>query len=172
MVTENAPSNILFVHSLNRHRGSYLLDVLVNGMACEISTKPPQSKFLKTISGELLAVISECAVIFNFGKHRVQHIAWIVDIAEDCMIGNDFLKQHGCAIDFVNNKLRVSRDKAVRIRNESEQVRESFKVCVTNQVEIGGRMVMIVYGECEGKPEGPLLPNSLQKTKNAHVPDF
>lgn len=179
MVTEHAPPNILFVHSLNRHRGSYLVDVLVNGTACEAivdcgaaitiigrklwdlmdedSVKPLRSKFVKTVSGELLPVISETDVVFNFGKHRVRHEVWIVDIAEDCIIGNDFLKEHGCVIDFVNNKLRVSRDKVVRIRNESEPIRETFKVCATKQIEIDSRTETIVYGECEGNPEGLLL---------------
>lgn len=111
MVTEHAPPNILFVHSLNRHRGSYLVDVLVNGTACEAivdcgaaitiigrklwdlmdedSVKPLRSKFVKTVSGELLPVISETDVVFNFGKHRVRHEVWIVDIA-DCKLETTF----------------------------------------------------------------------------------
>lgn len=74
--------------------------------AVELSLSPV-STVLKAVNNSAVPVMGGSVVLLSAGNLTVRHKVIVADIAPDVLIGIDFLKAHGCNIDFGRNMLQA-----------------------------------------------------------------
>jgi len=65
----------------------------------------PISSVLTAVNGSVVPVVGESTVELVTGNLTVRHRVIVADITPDVLIGIDFLRSHGCQIDFGRNVL-------------------------------------------------------------------
>ena len=45
--------------------------------------------------------------MLQLGGLRTQHSMWVADIADQCILGLDFLEANGCQVDLAENVLHI-----------------------------------------------------------------
>ena len=66
--------------------------------------------FLRTVIGESVPVRGKTTVKMRLGNYEADHVIWVADIVDKCIVGLDFLLQHNCQVDVGNALLKVGPD--------------------------------------------------------------
>ena len=82
---------------------------------------PLQATYLRTVTGDSVPVRGKTTVKIRLGNYEADHVIWVADIVDQCILGLDFLLQHNCQVDVGNALLKVgSEEVPMRSGNVSE----------------------------------------------------
>ena len=69
-----------------------------------------EATFLRTVIGESVPVRGKTTVKMRLGNYEADHVIWVADVVDQCIVGLDFLLQHNCQVDVGNALLKVGPD--------------------------------------------------------------
>ena len=69
-----------------------------------------EATFLRTVIGESVPVRGKTTVKMRLGNYEADHVIWVADVVDQCIVGLDFLLQHNCQVDVGNARLNVEPD--------------------------------------------------------------
>ena len=77
-------------------------DVLQDGTQIQ-----PVSSCLRTVTGPTAPIRGRGELKLRIGGFETRHDMWVADVADQCILGLDFLESHGCQVDLGECVLQV-----------------------------------------------------------------
>lgn len=71
---------------------------------------------LHTVTGELAPMKGKGLLTLTVGGVNVQHSVWIANVQDSCILGLDFLRDHGCQLDLSKATLSFGNGQVVKMR--------------------------------------------------------
>lgn len=71
---------------------------------------------LWTMADELAPMKVRGLLILTVGGKNIQHLVWISEVQDSCILGLDFLRDHGCQLDLAKATLSCNSGQLVRMR--------------------------------------------------------
>lgn len=68
------------------------------------------------MTGELAPMIGRGLLTLTVGGLKIQHLVWIANVQDSCILGLDFLREHGCQLDLSKATLSFCNGQVVRMR--------------------------------------------------------
>ena len=131
-------SNISIVHS----------EVLRRSLTSTI-IRPVESQ-LHTVTGETAPIMGRTTVQLTVGTFQTKQKMWVAEIADECILGLDFLQQHNCQVDLKEGVLHIGNEEV-----PLQQPRATEPICcrcyTTTSVTISPVSKMIVPASVEGE---------------------
>ena len=75
----------------------------------EQEVEPLQDGCLQTVTGLRAPIHRWSDVQLGVGTLELPHRVLMANIKDDCILGFDFLKRHGCVVDFQQDALTINR---------------------------------------------------------------
>ena len=67
----------------------------------------PVSSYLMTVTGATAPIRGRGDVSLQIGGLQTAHSMWVADIADQCILGLDFLESHGCRVDLGESMMHI-----------------------------------------------------------------
>ncbi|KAI5738489.1 hypothetical protein M8J77_007742 [Diaphorina citri] len=81
--------------------------ILRRDILAETNLKNPDKYTLKTATGEQSRVYGEIEVTMQLGNVEMRHTFVVADIVDDCILGFDFMMDHGVSMDFGDSTMII-----------------------------------------------------------------
>ncbi|KAI5715603.1 hypothetical protein M8J77_019158 [Diaphorina citri] len=81
--------------------------ILRRDILAETNLKNPDKYTLKTATGEQSRVYGEIEVTMQLGNVEMRHTFVVADIIDDCILGFDFMMDHGVSMDFGDSTMII-----------------------------------------------------------------
>ncbi|KAI5754399.1 hypothetical protein M8J77_008276 [Diaphorina citri] len=81
--------------------------ILRRDILAETNLKNPDKYTLKTATGEQSRVYGEIEVTIQLGNVEMRHKFVVADIVDDCILGFDFMMDHGVSMDFGDSTMII-----------------------------------------------------------------
>ncbi|KAI5748243.1 hypothetical protein M8J77_023412 [Diaphorina citri] len=81
--------------------------ILRRDILAETNLKNPDKYTLKTATGEQSRVYGEIEVTMQLGNVEMRHTFVVADILDDCILGFDFMMDHGVSMDFGDSTMII-----------------------------------------------------------------
>ncbi|KAI5742809.1 hypothetical protein M8J77_011525 [Diaphorina citri] len=81
--------------------------ILRRDILAETNLKNPDKYTLKTATGEQSRVYGEIEVKIQLGNVKMRHTFVVADIVDDCILGFDFMMDHGVSMDFGDSTMII-----------------------------------------------------------------
>ncbi|KAI5718730.1 hypothetical protein M8J77_025938 [Diaphorina citri] len=83
------------------------ISILKRDILAETNLKNPDKYTLKTATGEQSRVYGEIEVTMQLGNVKMRHTFVVADIVDDCILGFDFMMDHGVSMDFGDSTMII-----------------------------------------------------------------
>ncbi len=100
-------------------------DVLGDTIARTIQ---PVTSCLKTVTGEQAPIGGRAKLMLQIGRQTYEHDTWVADIADECLLGLDFLVPQACQVDFKDGVLYIGDEEIHGWRNVSPTATERLSL--------------------------------------------
>lgn len=111
----------------------------------------PVTSCLKTVTEERAPIRGRVKLPLQIGGQTYHHDTWVADIADECLVGLDFLVPHACQVDLKEGVLYVGDEE---IPLEKPRVEEfephCYRAVITGTVTVPPHSEMIVPARVEG----------------------
>ncbi|KAI5728107.1 hypothetical protein M8J77_011685 [Diaphorina citri] len=81
--------------------------IMRRDILAETNLKNPDKYTLKTATGEQSRVYGEIEVTMQLGNVEMRHTFVVADIVDDCILGFDFMMDHGVSMDFGDSTMVI-----------------------------------------------------------------
>ena len=130
--------------------------------------KPDLKEYDKTLvsaDGSPLKVLGKTTLNIQIGKKLVQHPTLVAEIADEGLLGTDFMRRHGMVIDFADNKL-ICKGETIEARCCTVGTERACRVIIaeTTSIPPGSRMIL------QGKSTKPLANGTWLTEPLSHTP--
>ena len=95
-------------------------------------------------------------VKMRLGNYESDHVIWVADIVDQCIVGLDFLLQHNCQVDVGNALLKVGPEEVPMRRGNVSEIRccrvvlqQEEIVPANSETLLSGKFTRGVNGEQE-----------------------
>ena len=68
--------------------------------------------------GGTIHSLGETKVSIKICNHDYNHSVLLAEVEADAVIGFDFLKQHGCIVNFKSGDIQLNKDEPTRFRQQ------------------------------------------------------
>ena len=147
----------------------------------------PVNSQLRTVTGETAPILGRASVPLTVGTFQTEQDMWVAEIADECIIGLDFLQHHGCQVDLKEGILHMGTEE---VPLQKPQVTEPTccRCCATTSTIIPPHSEVVIPAKVDGEwrqsskwavllPEettlarrGVLVGKSLVDLQNGEVP--
>ena len=124
----------------------------------------PSSITLRAVNNSPVPVVGECNVTLSVGNLKVKHQVIIADIGPDVLMGIDFLRFHGCTVDFAS-KLLYAGDKPTPLRNLDSEKQAVYRLKLAESVTLPPYSQVIVPGKIQCDTSYPVAPGFIDPSK-------
>ncbi|XP_055854500.1 uncharacterized protein LOC129918155 [Episyrphus balteatus] len=139
---------------------------------------------LKTATGEAARVYGEVRLTIRMAELEFSHVFLVADICDECIIGIDFMKEHGIILDIGNQVLKYRNVEIPMVygTDNSTTIRTVIKedMCLPPSSEVfvwtklkgnfGSHRYLMVEPEVEQSSENIIIGKTLVAPKNNMVP--
>ncbi len=124
----------------------------------------PTSVKLQTVTGQTAAMKGRGTFVFTVGGVAVTFSAWVADVRDPCILGLDFLRLTGCALDLGAGVLVLPGGQHVQLMSPSQQVTQVVPTySLTAHPEVRGSSALGVQSGHIGSPGDQRVLTPLQQ---------
>eukprot|EP00117_Sycon_ciliatum_P048005 scpid84504/ scgid34234/ len=120
-------------------------------LSLNISPSPVK---LSAVNNSSVPVIGQAPVAISISKFNAMHTVIVADIEPDMLIGIDFLRSHGCTLDFDNEVLETANC-SVPLQSANQQSHTVYRITLAHKVTIPAYSQIIVPGKLESNDTMP-----------------
>ena len=113
-------------------------------------TIQPVGSQLRTVTGETAPILGRTTVHLTVGTFQTKQEMWVAKIADECILGLDFLQQHDCQVDLKEGVLHIG-DEEVPLQQPRATEPTCYRCYSTTSVTIPPNSEMIVPAKVEGE---------------------
>ena len=74
------------------------------------ATIQPVESQLRTVTGGTAPILGITTMPLTVGTFQAKQRMWVTDIADECILGLDFLQQHNCQVDLKKALLHIGNE--------------------------------------------------------------
>ena len=131
---------------------------------------PVQSR-LRTVTGETAPIQGRGRLQLTVGTYQTSHEMWVAEIADECILGLDFLQCHDCQVNLKEGVLHIGNEE-VPLQKPSISEPACYRCCAKTSVTIPPLSEIIVPACVDGEwkadssrwailqPEKAILPRT------------
>ena len=114
------------------------------------ATVQPVESQLRTVTGETAPILGITTVPLTVGTFQAKQRMWVANIADECILGLDFLQQHNCQVDLKKGVLHIGNEEVPL--QQSQATETACCRCYTaTPVTIPPNSEMVVRAKVEGE---------------------
>ena len=111
----------------------------------------PVSGWLRTVTGERVPFRGKSELTMQIGSTRATQHIWVADIQEQCILGMDFLRPHGCLVNLEDDFLKISGEEVPLQRSRpADKVQACFRAILEETVDLPPHAESIIPARTEG----------------------
>ena len=110
----------------------------------------PTTGRLSTVTGETAPLQGRNTVPLTIGTYQTPHTVWVADIADECIIGMDFLPAHGCQVNLKEGVLQIGEE-AVPLSTPQVLEPSCYCCCAESSVTLPPKSETLVPARVEGE---------------------
>ena len=95
----------------------------------------PTTGRLRTVTGETAPLQGRKTIQLTVGTFQTPHAAWVAEIADECIIGMDFLQSHGCLVNLKEGILQIGEEE-VPLRTPQVSEPSCYRCCAGSSVTL------------------------------------
>ena len=130
--------------------------------------EPLTEGWLRTVTGDRAPVHGWSEMQLGVGTLELSHRMLVADIKDDCILGFDFLKKHGCLVDFKEDMLTI-HNQQVPLQRPKQTTTTCCRVTLGDNVDIPPMSETVACGKLLDRPInmmwGVVEPDSISPTK-------
>ncbi|XP_035232659.1 uncharacterized protein LOC118204447 [Stegodyphus dumicola] len=107
----------------------------------------PLSVTLQTVTGDKIPIEGKINIIITFGIETYQHLAFVANIANELILGLDFLQKYDFTLDFERNEMRSAKEDITVFVNGS--IPSAHQVTTKTDVTIPPMTELLIAGSIE-----------------------
>ena len=108
----------------------------------------PVSSYLRTVTGATAPIQGRGDVSLQIGGLQTAHSMWVADIADQCILGLDFLESHGCRVDLGESMMHIG-DQQIPLQRPVNPQPTCYRVLTSRDIEIPASSEMIIPGKLD-----------------------
>ena len=105
----------------------------------------PTTATLRTVTGETAPLQGSKTVQLTIGTFRTPHPMWVAKIADECIIGMDFLQSHGCLVNPKEGILQIG-DEEIPLHTSQVPEPGCYRCCAGSSISLPPKSENLVPG--------------------------
>lgn len=123
--------------------------------------KPTRTTVLRTASGARVPVLGMRTLKLVVGSFSTDHVCYIAEIADACILGMDFLRRHNCDLDLRANVLKVGQEEVVL--RDADDALSSCALVLPEEVAVPPYTEMLIPVAESGLSSRPYLVEPVEE---------
>ncbi len=113
----------------------------------------PVSSYLRTVTGATAPILGCGRLKVQVGAFKAQHEIWVAEVADECILGLDFLERHRCHVDLGEGVLHVDHHQ-VPLQKPTTAEFKACRVITRSNVDLPPCSEVIVPATAVDVPAG------------------
>ena len=111
----------------------------------------PVSGWLRTVTGEKVPFKGKSELALKIGTTLSSQQAWVAKIQDECILGMDFLRPHGCLVNLQDDTLRIDDEEVPLLRPTPAGLRQScFRAVLEETIDLPPHSESVIPVRVEG----------------------
>ena len=110
----------------------------------------PTTGRIRTVTGETAPLQGRKTVQLTVGTFQKPHAVWVAEIADECILGMDFLQSHSCLVDLKEGILRIGEEE-VPLHTPQVSEPNCYRCCTKSSVTLPPRSETVIPAQVEGE---------------------
>ena len=102
------------------------------------------------MTGETAPLQGRKTVQLTVGTFQKPHAGWVANIADECILGMDFLQSHSCLVDLKEGILRIGEEE-VPLHTPQVSEPNCYRCCTKSSVTLPPRSETVIPARVEGE---------------------
>lgn len=108
----------------------------------------PVSSYLRTVTGATAPIRGRGDFSLQIGGLQTMHSVWVADIADQCILGLDFLESHGCQVDLGESVMHIGNQQ-IPLQKPINPQPTCYRVSTANDITIPAGSEVIIPGKLD-----------------------